>query len=136
MKINHIGVAVNNLAEAAAHYTELGFKILTDPFEDSQRAVCVQYLTNECVCIELVSPINPETPSPVDRYIKSGVGYAMYHTCYETPDITEEINILKSKGYYLMESPSPSPAMGNRKTAYLFHKRLGLTELVETKVMD
>ncbi len=131
MKINHIGVAVEDIHSACCEYEKLGFVKEGDVFVDIERKIQVQYIQNDMLRLELVAPISKEEPSPVDRFIGTGKSYVMYHVCYEVEDIDASIIEYKQKGYFLMEGPQCSNAMGGYRTAYLFQKFVGLVELVE-----
>lgn len=131
MKINHIGIAVKSIDHAVSLFKTLGFVTEGECYSDSSRKICVQYMINDDVKIELVSPLNKDTPSPVDRYIGAGKTYAMYHVCYETVNIIQAMSELKNQGYFPMEQPTQSVAMNDLKAAYMFHKDMGLVELVE-----
>lgn len=131
MKIDHIGIAVKSIDHAVPQFKTLGFVTEGECYFDNSRKICVQYMMNGYVKIELVAPLNKDISSPVDRYIGMGKTYAMYHICYETDNIIKTMSELKKQGYFPMEQPIQSIAMNDRKAAYMFHKDIGLVELVE-----
>lgn len=131
MKINHIGVAVRDIKSTCEEYEKLGFQKKGEIFCDESRKIRVQYIRKGEICLELVSPLHEGEVSPVDRFIGKGQSHTMYHICYEVPDICLAIEELKRSGYFLMEEPRTSAAMNDCKTTYLFHKMMGLIELVE-----
>lgn len=131
MKINHIGVAVEDINNACREYEQLGFEKKGELFADTDRKIQVQYIQNDMLRLELVAPISNDESSPVDRFIGKGKPYEMYHVCYEVEDMNASIIEYKQKGYFLMEEPKCSNAMGGYKTAYLFQRFVGLVELVE-----
>ena len=132
MRINHIGVAVGDINNACREYEQLGFEKEGELFADIDRKIQVQYIHNDMIRLELVAPLSKEESSPVDRFIRKGKPYEMYHVCYEVEDIEASILEYKQKGYFLMEEPKCSQAMGGYKTAYLFQRFVGLVELVES----
>ena len=131
MKINHIGIAVENIELAKKQFEELGFVLCGEVITDRERKIRIQYLSNDEYRIELVTPLGDGQASPVDRFIKKNQPYAMYHVCYEVDDMKEAVEQYKNKGYYLMEEPRVSLAMDGCKTAYLFQKNMGFIEFVE-----
>ena len=131
MKINHIGVAVEDIHCACCEYGKLGFEKEGNIFVDTGRRIQVQYIQNDMLRFELVAPICKEESSPVDCFIGKRKAYVMYHICYEVEDLDASISEYKQKGYFLLEEPKNSDAMGGYRTAYLFQKCVGLVELVE-----
>ncbi|MDD5900943.1 MAG: VOC family protein [Lachnospiraceae bacterium] len=131
MKINHIGVAVEDIGCACCEYEKLGYEKKGGILVDTGRRIQVQYIQNDVLRLELVAPICKGEPSPVNRFIGKGKTYEMYHICYEVEDMDASISEYKQKGYFLMEEPQKSDAMGGYRTAYLFQKFVGLVELVE-----
>ena len=64
MKIDHIGYAVKNIEKAVIDFTKLGF-VFESPVEDTDRNVKLAFGKNGNYCIELVSTLNKDNPSPV-----------------------------------------------------------------------
>ena len=54
----------------------------------------------------------------------------LYHTCYETENIEEEIEKLKKLDSFLVSEPKEAILFHNKKVAFLM-TNIGLVELVE-----
>lgn len=134
--VDHIGIAVEDLNEARSFYESLGYHMTGKRvYEDEERNVQMCFMELGSQKIELVSPLKDESgdlrPSPVDRYINSKTGYRIYHICYTVSDVEKQIAQMKKDGHMLLHPLKPAVAMGGRGIAYLYHKKLGLTELAE-----
>lgn len=134
--IDHIGIAAVDIMEAQLYYKNLGYNPLSSNVcVDNERNVKILFMKLANQKIELVSPINDGMDSgkvsPVDRFLKSKSGYSIYHICYNVSDMEKQIMEMKTDGYMLLHDISPAPAMGDRKIAYMYHRKLGLIELAE-----
>ncbi len=129
MKIHHIGYAVSNLGLAIKQFTNLGYVPKGDPFNDEDRKVQIQFLENRPYIVELVSPL--DNCSPVSGILKK-MGSCPYHICYETDDIQRSANDLLKENYHLVGPIKKAPAIRDRLVAFLYHKDLGIIELIQT----
>ncbi|WP_010496807.1 VOC family protein [Paenibacillus elgii] len=130
MKIHHIGYAVNIIEEAGAHFINLGYQISTQQFVDNKRNVIIQFFNNGHSTVELIAPLNEL--SPINNILRK-IGNSPYHICYETSNIEQTIALLKSNNYILIEPPSEAVALENHLVAFMFHKFVGLIELLEIR---
>lgn len=129
MKIHHIGYAVNELESAAQKFHRLGYIPSGAPVDDTARGVQIQFFEDtHGVKVELVAPLKES--SPVSGWLKKN-GNSPYHICYESLDIERDIAAMRKQGFMLLEHPSPAPAMGQRRVAFLYSQPTGLLELVE-----
>lgn len=80
--------------------------------------------------IELVSPLDKRTGSPVDQYLSSTAG-TPYHICYESEDFDAEIDDLKRQGFKVIVEPRPAVAFGGKRVVFLMNIGFGLMEIVE-----
>lgn len=56
----------------------------------------------------------------------------IYHICYEVDNIKESILDLRTKGFFLIQKEAPAIALGNKNVVFLFHKYMGIIELLES----
>lgn len=128
-QINHIGIAVHSIEEAAKFYTEkLGLKIGGTEEVASQK-VKVAFLGIGEVRIELVEPTSPD--SSVAKFLeKNGPGF--HHIAYQVADVAAEVERLKADGVQMVDQ---TPRSGSHDTliAFVHPKASGgvLTELVQ-----
>jgi methylmalonyl-CoA/ethylmalonyl-CoA epimerase len=128
-KINHIGIAVHDIEEAAKFYTEhLGLQ-LGGIEEVPDQKVKVAFLPIGEVRLELVQPTSPE--SPVAKFLeKNGQGF--HHIAYQVEDTGVEVARLLADGVRMVDQ-IPRTGAHNTKIAFVHPKASGgvLTELVQ-----
>jgi methylmalonyl-CoA/ethylmalonyl-CoA epimerase len=129
-RIDHIGVAVEDLDAAIALYDEsLDLALVHRETVEAQgvEAVLLDVGENH---VELLSPLGADTP--VGKFLaKRGPG--LHHVAYQTPDIEATLASLKAAGMRLIDE-SPRTGIRNSKVAFLHPASSGgvLTEIVQT----
>lgn len=114
MKIDHIGIAVKSLTEAAAIYENaLGLKVNAYDQVDEQ-GVRVAMLNIGESRIELLEPTGPE--SPIQKFMtKRGEG--IHHIAITVDDIDKALKQLKAAGVRLVDN---EPRRGAHNTRIAF----------------
>jgi len=103
MKLHHIGIVVKNIQESLGELTKfLDFKETSVPVGVKSQKVNVCFLKTSDVYIELIEPI--ENDSPVKTFSESGGGF--HHLCFEVDNILEEIETMKQKGARVIVEPT------------------------------
>jgi len=102
-KIEHIGIAVNNLQSAATIYEKLLNTPVYKVEEVLSEGVKTAFLQNGPNKIELLEATNPD--SPIAKFIaKKGEG--IHHIAFDVDDIRAEMIRLKAEGFiFLNEEP-------------------------------
>lgn len=103
MKVEHIGIAVNDLAAANQLYTTLlGVEPYKTETVESEHVVTSFFQAGETK-IELLEATHPD--SAIAKYIaKKGEG--MHHVAFEVADIVAEMDRLRQQGFQLLnETP-------------------------------
>jgi methylmalonyl-CoA/ethylmalonyl-CoA epimerase len=78
--------------------------------------------------LELVAATSSDSPV-TNILVKSGP--APYHNCFEVDDLFESVASMKQLGFIRFSGIVPAIAFGNRKICFLYHKEVGLIELLE-----
>lgn len=81
----HIGYVVASVEKAMKRWTAQGYETWIEPTSDPIQGVVVALLSDGTVPVELVSPIDAETPSPVEARLRRGGG--LDHLCYYVDDV-------------------------------------------------
>jgi methylmalonyl-CoA/ethylmalonyl-CoA epimerase len=128
-RIDHIGVAVEDLDEAVVLYRDrLGLELQHRETLESQgvEAILVGVGENH---VELLRPLGPDTP--VGRFLARN-GPGLHHVAYATEDIARALDSVRSAGLRLIDEQPRAGIRGSR-VAFLHPKSTGgvLTELVE-----
>lgn len=95
---------------------------------DPIRMINIQFMVNQEYRIELIEPINSQ--SPFWELLKKYKNVP-YHFCYIVESLTSDIDRLLSEGYILLQPPEMAPCIDNNKVAFLMHSKLGIIELIE-----
>src|SRR5947207_16005158 len=128
-RIDHIGVAVNDLDAAIELYNE--------KFDmREQRRETVEEQDVEAVLleigeghVELIRPLSED--SSVAKWLEKN-GPGMHHVAYQTDDIDSTLDAVREAGLRLIDE-QPRVGIGGARVAFLHPKATGgvLTELVE-----
>jgi methylmalonyl-CoA/ethylmalonyl-CoA epimerase len=128
-RIDHIGVAVDDLDEAIALYEErLGMPLQHRETVEEQ-GVEVVLLGVGDAHVELLRPLGPDTA--VGKFLeRSGPG--LHHVAYGTDDIDSALEAVRGAGLQLIDE-RPRIGIRGSRVAFLHPKSTGgvLTELVE-----
>ena len=128
MMVSHIGYAVRSLEKAAEQFVALGYVPEGGVTCDRIRHVRIQFLRNNDHIVELVAPLDPE--SPVNDILRKK-GSSPYHICYGTNMMSSEVERLKKQGFKLISAPLAAPALNGHPVCFMFSPFIGLIELVE-----
>ena len=129
-KIDHIGIAVKNLEEAARVYSGvLGLGSSGTEIIEGQGVMITKFTVGD-VKLELLQPTDPD--SPVGRFIEKR-GEGVHHIAFAVDDIDESLETLKAQGVDLIDK-EPRIGAGGSRIAFIHPSAAGgvLIELVET----
>jgi methylmalonyl-CoA/ethylmalonyl-CoA epimerase len=128
-RLDHVGIAVTDLAAARALYEgALGLEVTHEEVIEDQGVHELLLRAGEAY-VQLVAPLGPD--SPVGRFLaKRGEG--MHHVGYAVPDVAAALADLRALGFEVIE-PAPRIGSGGTTIAFLHPKSMGgvLVELVE-----
>jgi methylmalonyl-CoA epimerase len=114
MKIDHIGIAVKSLTEAAKVYENaMGLQVSGYDQVDDQ-GVRVAMLNIGESRIELLEPTGPD--SPIEKFM-SKRGEGIHHIAVRVDDIEQALERLKAAGVRLVDS---APRLGAHNTRVAF----------------
>jgi len=119
-KIDHIAIAVKNLAEEIIRYRDvLGLEYLGSETVIEQK-VNVAFFKIRDVFIELLEPMGPD--SPISAFIEKKGG-GLHHLALEVDDIQAEITRLQEKNIQMLNS-EPKVGAHHAKIAFVHPKSL------------
>ncbi|MDD2277128.1 MAG: methylmalonyl-CoA epimerase [Smithellaceae bacterium] len=128
LKIDHIGIAVKNLAESAKLYEMLGIAS-AGAEEVAEQKVKVCFFPVGDSEIELLESTSPD--GPIAKYIEKN-GEGIQHMALRVDDLEAALAELKAKGVRLIDE-KPRYGAGGAKIAFVHPKSTGgiLLELSE-----
>lgn len=117
-KINHIGIAVNNIEEALGLYTDvLGLKLEGVEVVEEQK-VKTAFLPIDNTEFELLESTDKD--GPIAKFIEKR-GQGIQHIALEVEDIEKAIEEMKAKGIRMIDE-KPRYGAGGAKIAFLHPK--------------
>ena len=105
-RLNHIAIAVPDLAAATAKYRDgLGAEV-SAPQDLPEHGVTVVFVTLDNTKIELLHPLG--TNSPITSFLEKNPTGGMHHMCFEVQDIEKSIEELISQGARILGDGKPA----------------------------
>jgi methylmalonyl-CoA/ethylmalonyl-CoA epimerase len=116
MKIDHLGIAVKDLASAVSAYRKLGFEV--DHMHDvPSEKVRTAFLPIGESHLELLEPTDPT--SVIARFLEKRSG--LHHVCVLVDDIEASLRELKANGVPLIDE-TPRVGAGGCRVAFVHPK--------------
>ncbi|MCJ8344091.1 methylmalonyl-CoA epimerase [bacterium] len=125
-KIDHVGIAVNNLEDAMKVYGDFTLKDADHVEELESEGVKIAFFKIGESSIELLQPTN-ESSSIAKFLLKRGEG--IHHICYAVDDLEKAMKHLVDQGYRCLDE-KPRDGAHNSKVAF-FHPKQTLGTLIE-----
>ncbi len=128
-RVDHIGVAVDDLEAAIALYRDtLAMELVHREVVEEQgvEAVLLDVGENH---VELLAPLGPDTP--VGRFL-AGKGPGLHHVAYQVGDVAAALARLREQGVRLIDE-QPRAGIRNSRVAFVHPRATGgvLIEIVE-----
>ena len=132
-RLNHVAIAVPDLAAAAAQYAgPLGAKVTT-PQDLPEHGVTVVFIELPNTKVELLYPLGEG--SPIAKFLENNPSGGIHHVCYEVEDIQAAIKTLTAEGLRVLGDGTPKIGAHGLPVVFLHPKDMNgvLTELEEVK---
>ena len=127
-RLNHVAIAVPDLAAAAATYANtLGAKV-SEPLAQPDHGVTVVFVELPNTKIELLEPLG--TDSPIAKFLERNADGGVHHICYEVDDILAARDRLKAQGARVLGTGEPRIGAHGKPVLFL-HPKDFLGTLVE-----
>jgi methylmalonyl-CoA/ethylmalonyl-CoA epimerase len=119
-RLNHVAIAVPDLAAAAAVYRgALGAKV-SDPVPLPEHGVTTVFVTLPNSKIELITPLGDN--SPIARFLERSPDGGIHHVCFEVDDILATRDQLKSRGARVLGDGEPKIGAHGKPVLFLHPK--------------
>jgi methylmalonyl-CoA epimerase len=119
IKIDHLGIAVPDLAQAIESYRKLGFEAERTQEVPTEK-VRIAFLPIGESRLELLEPTDPS--STIARFLEKRSG--LHHVCLLVEDIDQTLAALKAAGVPLIDQ-APRVGAGGSRVAFLHPKAAG-----------
>ena len=126
LKIEHIGIAVNNLEQSNELFAKLFGNLPYKEEEVASEGVKTSFFMNGPNKIELLEATNPE--SPIAKFLEKK-GEGIHHIAFAVENIVAEIARLKAEGFTILNE-IPKKGADNKLVAFL-HPKTSNSVLIE-----
>ncbi len=123
-RLNHIAIAVVDLAAETVRYRDLLGANVTEPQDLPAHGVTVVFVELPNTKVELLSPLGEASPLTV-FLAKTGGG--MHHVCYEVADIDAARDRLLASGARVLGDGEPKIGAHSKPVLFLHPKDFGGT---------
>ncbi len=119
-RLNHVAIAVPDLAAAAAQYRDtLGAKVGA-PQDEPAHGVTVVFIELPNTKIELLYPLGDR--SPIAGFLEKNPAGGIHHICYEVDDILAARDTLKASGARVLGDGEPKIGAHGKPVLFLHPK--------------
>ncbi|MGN6551796.1 MAG: methylmalonyl-CoA epimerase [Pararhizobium sp.] len=119
-RLNHVAIAVPDLAAAAAQYREVLGADVSAPQALPEHGVRVVFVTLPNTKIELLEALGDD--SPIAAFLEKNPSGGMHHVCYEVADVTAAAAVLKASGARVLGDGNPRIGAHGRPVLFLHPK--------------
>jgi methylmalonyl-CoA/ethylmalonyl-CoA epimerase len=119
-RLNHIAIAVPDLAAAAATYKNTLGATVSAPESLPEHGVTVVLVELPNTKIELLEPLGED--SPLAGFIKRSPAGGIHHVCYEVDDILTARDKLKAEGARVLGDGDPKIGAHGKPVLFLHPK--------------
>jgi methylmalonyl-CoA/ethylmalonyl-CoA epimerase len=119
-RLNHVAIAVPNLAEAAALYAKALGANLSQPVPHPEHGVTVVFVTLPNTKVELLEPLGER--SPIKAFLERNPSGGIHHLCYEVEDIRVASAKLKASGARVLGDGEPKIGAHGKPVLFLHPK--------------
>lgn len=119
-RLNHIAIAVPDLAKAAAKYRDLLGAHVGQPQPLPEHGVTVVFIDTGNTKVELLQPLGEA--SPIAAFLAKNPNGGMHHICFEVPDIVAAATTLTSGGARVLGDGTPKTGAHGKPVLFLHPK--------------
>jgi methylmalonyl-CoA/ethylmalonyl-CoA epimerase len=119
-RLNHVAIAVGDLASAAALYRDTLGATVSAPQALPEHGVTVVFVELPNTKIELLEPLGSD--SAIAKFLERNPGGGMHHVCYEVTDIIAARDQLKANGARVLGSGEPRIGAHGKPVLFLHPK--------------
>lgn len=119
-RINHIALAVPDLAVAVARYRDSLGATVSEPQALPEHGVTVVFVTFENSKVELLEPLGEA--SPIAAFLTKNPDGGMHHICYEVTDIKAARDHLVAAGARVLGGGEPKIGAHGNPVLFLHPK--------------
>ena len=119
-RLNHVAIAVPDLAAAAKLYRETLGAEVSEPVDMPEHGVTTVFVTLPNTKIELLHPLGAD--SPIAGFLARNASGGIHHVCYEVEDILAARDRLKAGGARVLGNGEPKIGAHGKPVLFLHPK--------------
>ncbi|MDX1423350.1 MAG: methylmalonyl-CoA epimerase [Kiloniellales bacterium] len=119
-RLNHVAIAVPDLAAAAAQYRALLGARVSEPLDQPDHGVTVVFVELPNTKIELLHPLGAD--SPIAGFLARNPAGGLHHLCYEVEDILAARDRLVDGGARVLGDGAPKTGAHGKPVLFLHPK--------------
>ncbi|MBY3598151.1 MULTISPECIES: methylmalonyl-CoA epimerase [Rhizobium] len=119
-RVNHIAIAVPDLAAATAAYRDSLGAAVSQPQPLPEHGVTVVFVELPNTKIELLQPLGQD--SPIEAFLEKNPSGGMHHICYEVDDIILARDRLLAAGARVLGGGEPKTGAHGKPVLFLHPK--------------
>jgi len=119
-RLNHVAIAVPDLAGAAAQYRDVLGARVSDPVDQPDHGVTVVFVELPNAKIELLHPLGAD--SPIAGFLARNPSGGIHHLCYEVEDILAARDRLLACGARVLGDGEPKTGAHDKPVLFLHPK--------------
>jgi methylmalonyl-CoA/ethylmalonyl-CoA epimerase len=119
-KLNHVAIAVPDLARATAVYRDMLQARVSQPQPLPAHGVTVVFVELDNTKIELLEPLGAD--SPISAFLERNPLGGIHHMCYEVRDIVAARDRLKAQGARVLGDGEPKIGAHGKPVLFLHPK--------------
>jgi methylmalonyl-CoA/ethylmalonyl-CoA epimerase len=119
-RLNHVAIAVKDLAAATAVYRDALGANVTEPLPQPEHGVTVVFITLPNTKIELLQPLG--SASPIAKFLERNPDGGIHHVCYEVGDIKAARDRLQAAGARVLGDGEPKIGAHGKPVLFLHPK--------------
>lgn len=119
-RLNHVAIAVPDLAAASAQYRDTLGATVHPPQDVAEHGVTVVFIDLPNTKIELVAPLGAD--SPIRGFLDKNPAGGIHHICYEVADILSARDRLIANGARVLGTGEPKTGAHGKPVLFLHPK--------------
>ena len=119
-RLNHVAIAVRDIAKAARTYRETLGAEVSEAVPQPEHGVTTVFITLPNTKIELLEPLGAE--SPIAKFLERNPDGGIHHICYEVDDILAARDQLTKQGARVLGSGEPKIGAHGKPVLFLHPK--------------
>ncbi len=121
-RLNHVAIAVPDLAAAAALYRDTLGAAVSEPVDLPEHGVSVVFVDLPNTKVELLHPLALDGGSPIARFLEKNPAGGMHHVCFEVEDIDAARDRLVAAGARVLGNGEAATGAHGKPVLFLHPK--------------